>query len=364
MTLFRSFADDLPLREWLETKIWPREAKLTGEDVYWGTKIACLEMIRSGTTCFNDMYFHSDRAAQAVQEMGMRAVLSEGIIDRGDPALGGAQLKTALDMVRRIQALRSSRIVPALGPHAIYTVSGETLQAVHELSDAKGFLVHIHLAETQGEVDDCIAMYGVRPGKYLESLGVISRKLVAAHGCWLEAEDIELLAGDGAKVVHCPVSNMKLATNRAMPYARLKEAGVLLALGTDGASSNNNLDMFESMKFAALLQKFTTGDPTVAPAGEMLQMATLGGARALGIDAGIIEQGRLADIALLDLRRAELTPRFDLESLLVYAANGSVVDTVICDGEVVMRGRKIKGEADILQRAAEVAQEAAAKGGT
>ena len=362
MTLFRSYADDLRLQEWLETKIWPREATLTGDDIYWGTKLACLEMIRSGTTCFNDMYFHTDRAAEAVQEMGLRAVLSEGIIDRGDASIGELQLKTAREMIRKIDALRSSRIVPALGPHAIYTVSKETFQAVRDLSDAKGYLVHTHLAETQGEVDDCLARYGVRPARYLDSLGVLSRKLVAAHGCWLEQEEIELLGMDGAKVVYCPVSNMKLATNRAMPYAALKEAGVLVALGTDGASSNNNLDMFESMKFAALLAKFASGDPTIAPAGDVLQMAALGGARALGIDAGILEENRLADLALVDLRRADLTPRFNLASLLVYAANGSAVDTVICDGQVLMKGRKIKGEAEILTRAAEVAQDVATRG--
>ncbi len=361
MTLFRSYADDLRLQEWLETKIWPREATLTGDDVYWGTKLACLEMIRSGTTCFNDMYFHTVRVAEAVQEMGLRAVLAEGLIDRGDPGLGEKQLRVARDAIRKIEALRCSRIVPALGPHAIYSVSKETFQAVRDLSDAKGYLIHTHLSETQTEVDDCLTLYGLRPAKYLESLGLLERKFVAAHGCWLDPEEIDALAKDGAKVVHCPVSNMKMGITRAMPYAGLKEAGVLVALGTDGASSNNNLDMFESMKFAALLEKFATGDPTVAPARDVFEMATLGGAQALGIDAGLLEENRLADVALIDLKRAELTPRFDLPGLLVYAANGSAVDTVICDGEVLMRGRKVKGEAEILQRAAEVAGDLVAR---
>jgi len=361
MTLFRSYADDLRLQEWLERKIWPLEATLTGDDVYWGTKLACLEMIRSGTTCFNDMYFHTFRVAEAVREMGLRAIVAEGLIDRGDPAAGEKQLRAAREAIRKIESLRCSRIVPALGPHAIYSVSKETFQAVQDLSDTKGYLVHTHLSETQAEVDDCLTVNGVRPAKYLESMGVLSRKFVAAHGCWLEPEEIEVLAKDGAKVVHCPVSNMKMGINRAMPYAGLKDAGVLVALGTDGAASNNNLDMFESMKFAALLQKFATGDPTVAPARDVLEMATLGGAQALGIDAGLLEVNRLADIALIDLKRAELTPRFDLPSLLVYAANGSAVDTVICDGEVLMRGRKVKGEPEILQRAAEVAADIAAR---
>jgi len=362
MTLFRSYADDLRLQEWLETRIWPLEAKLTGDDVYWGTKLACVEMIRSGTTCFNDMYFHTVRVAEAVREMGIRAVIAEGLIDRGDPATGEKQLRLARDAIRKIESLRCNRIVPALGPHAIYSLSKETFQAVEDLADAKGYIVHTHLAETQAEVDDCVTVYGMRPAKYLESLGVLSRKFVAAHGCWLEPEEIEALAKDGAKVVHCPVSNMKMGISRAMPYARLKDAGVLVALGTDGASSNNNLDMFESMKFAALLEKFATGDPTVAPARDVFEMATLGGAQALGIDTGLLEVNRLADVVLIDLKRAELTPRFDLRSLLVYAANGSAVDTLICDGEVLMRGRKIKGEAEILQRAAEVAADVTARG--
>jgi len=363
MTLLRSFADDMPLQHWLEKAIWPREAKIEPEDIYWGTKLACLEMIKSGTTAFNDMYFHMDEAARAVKEMGLRAVLSEGFIDLRNPDIGQELLKKQQSTIRKIENIGTDRVTASLGPHALYTVSRESLQAMRELSDAKGYLIHFHLAETQREVEDCVTEQGMRPVKYLDSIGFLTRKLLAAHCCWLDPEEIDLLARDGVRVAHCPVSNMKLASG-AMPYKALREAGVVISLGTDGAASNNNLDMLESMKFAALLQKFSSGDPTdptVAPAREVFEMATLGGARALGIDAGLIAEERLADIALIDLRRPELSPVHDLVSALVYSAHGNVVDTLVCDGKVLMKGRKLPGEAEIVKKAAEVGRDLATR---
>lgn len=357
MTLFRGFGDDLELHEWLQTKIFPREAKLRPEDVYWGTKLACLEMIKTGTTTFNDMYYFMDHAAKAVKEMGLRAFLSEGFADMNEPGTGEAVLKRVQEVNRKIQGLKLERIAPVLGPHSIYTVSKESLVSIRELADKTGLLVHTHLAETRREVDDCIARTGLRPAQYLDSLGFLTRDVIAAHCCWLDPAEIELLAKAGTKVAHCPVSNMKLATGQAMPYAALKEAGVLMGLGTDGAASNNNLDMLETMKVAALLQKFAHNDPTVLRADEAFQMATLGGARALGIDAGLIEAGRLADILLVDLKRPELTPRHNDISNLVYSAHGNIVDTVICDGQVLMKGRRVKGEAEIMEKAAAVAED-------
>ena len=360
MTLLRSYADDMPLQEWLEKAIWPREAKVEPEDIYWGTKLACLEMIKGGTTAFNDMYFHMDQAARAVNEMGLRAVLSEGFIDLRRPEMAGELLKKQSSMLRKIEGAGTDRIKAALGPHSIYTVSRESLQAIKELSDDKGYLVHTHLAETRREVEDCVSTQGMRPVRYLESLGLVSRQLLAAHCCWLEPEEIDLLARGGARVSYCPVSNMKLGSG-AMPYPALREAGVLVSLGTDGPASNNNLDMLESMKFAALLQKSATGDPTVAPASEVFEMATLGGARALGLDCGLLEEGRLADLILIDLRRPELNPLHDLKSILVYSAHGNVVDTVICDGHVLMKARKVVGEAEIVRKAAEAGRDLASR---
>ena len=330
------------------------------DDVYWGTKLACLEMIRGGTTCFNDMYFHMDRAAQAVKEMGLRAVLSEGFIDHRDSGVGQELLKKHRTMIKKIEAIGTDRIRPALGPHTMYTVSRESLQALREMSDERGYLIHFHLSETRREVEDCMIEQGTRPVEYLDSIGFLSRQLLAAHCCWLEPQEIDLLARAGVRVSHCPVSNMKLAAG-AMPYKAMREAGVLTSLGTDGAASNNNLDMLESMKFAALLQKFTSNDPTVATAAQVFEMGTLGGARALGIDAGLLAENRLADIALIDLKRPELNPLHDLISALVYSAHGNVVDTVICDGQVLMKGRKVPGEAEIVRKAADIGRDLVAR---
>jgi 5-methylthioadenosine/S-adenosylhomocysteine deaminase len=361
MALFRGFGDDLPLQSWLETRIWPQEAKITPEDIYWGAKLACLEMIKTGTTTFNDMYFHMDQVAKAVKETGLRAVLSEGFIDLGIPSRAKEQFKAVEESNRKIEAMRNPRIVPALGPHAIYTVSEDSLLKFREIADKKGYLIHTHLSETMREVDDCVTQHGMRPAQYLDKLGFLAKDVIAAHGCWFEPSEIEVFARTGAKVAHCPTSNMKLAVGQAMPYGAMREAGVVLGLGTDGAASNNNLDMWETMKVAALLQKFAHRDPTVMPAREAFQLATLGGARALGIDGGLVQADRLADLILVDPRRAELTPRHDDVSNWVYSAHGDVVDTVICDGQVLMKGRKVRGESEILERAALAARDLIAR---
>ncbi len=356
MTLFRGFADDVSLQTWLETRIWPYEAKLTPEDIYWGAKLACLEMIKTGTTTFLDMYFHMDMVAKAVKEMGLRAFLSEGFIDLGLPSRAQEQFKAVEEANRKIEALRSPRITPVLGPHAIYTVSEDSLRTFRDLADKKGYRIHTHLSETKREVDDCVSQHGLRPAQYLDKLGILAKDVIVAHGCWLDPAEIETLANTGTKVAHCPTSNLKLATGQAMPYAAMKEAGVVMGLGTDGAGSNNNLDLFEAMKFAALFQKYAHRDPTVLPAHEAWELATLGGAQALGLDAGLIQEGRLADLLLVDLRRVELTPRHDDVSNWVYSAHGNIVDTVICDGQVLMKGRRVKGEAEILEKAAQAAR--------
>ncbi len=356
MTLFRGFGDDLPLQTWLETRIWPFEAKLTPDDIYWGARLACLEMIKTGTTTFLDMYFHMDMVAKAVKEMGLRAFLAEGFIDLGLPSRAQEQFKAAEEANRKIEALKSPRITPALGPHSIYTVSEDSLHKFRDLADKKGYRIHMHLSETKREVDDCVAQHAMRPAQYLDKLGILAKDVILAHGCWLDPSEIEILAHTGTKVAHCPTSNMKLATGQAMPYAAMKEAGVVMGLGTDGAGSNNNLDLFEAMKLAALFQKHAHRDPTVMPAHEAWQLATLGGAQALGLDAGLIQEGRLADLILVDLRRAELTPRHDDLSNWVYSAHGNIVDTTISDGQVLMKARRVKGEAEILEKAGQAAR--------
>src|SRR5205823_2022004 len=225
MTLFRGYADDLDLSTWLETRIWPAEAKLSTEDVCWGTKLACLEMIKSGTTTFNDMYFHMDGAAKAVKDMGLRAFLAEGIVDLDDPDRAAKQFRAAEEANRKISDLKTNRIRPAFGPHAIYTVSKDSLLRIRELADKKESLIHIHLSETKHEVGECLTKTGLRPAKYLQSIGFLGEDVIVAHGCWLDPSEIEMLARAGAKVAHCPVSNMKLSTGAAMPYRALREAG-------------------------------------------------------------------------------------------------------------------------------------------
>jgi 5-methylthioadenosine/S-adenosylhomocysteine deaminase len=352
MTLLRGYADDMPLQDWLSTRIWPAERRITPDAIYWGTKLACVEMVKSGTTCFNDMYFHTDRAAKAVQETGIRAVLSEGFIDLSDPGRAEEQFRQAREAVRRIEAMRCDRVVPALGPHGVYTVSGDSLREMRRWADEAGRLIHIHVSETRAEVEGARKDHGKTPVEYLDALGVLGPDVVAAHSVWLEEAEIRTLAGRGVSVAHCPVSNMKLAVGRAMPLAAMQAARVNVSLGTDGAASNNNLDMFQTMKVAALLHKFAADRPTVATAREVFAMATVGGARALHLDAGSLEVGKLADLVLLDLRRAEMTPTHDLVSNVVYAAGSDCVDTVLCDGRVVMEGRRVPGEAEILENAA------------
>ncbi|MHC1584912.1 MAG: amidohydrolase [Candidatus Syntropharchaeia archaeon] len=355
MTLFRGYADDLPLHEWLEEKIWPVEAKLTEEDSYWGTKLACLEMIKSGTTTFNDMYFFAEANARAVIEMGIRGCISGVFAD----IWGSCEewIKKAEKVIRKLIKLENNRIIPALGPHAVYTVSKEGLQWVSEFSEENDLLIHFHLAETEKENEDFFREKGKRPVKYLEEIGFLTEKLVAAHCVWLTPEEIRTLADHGVKISHNPVSNMKLAVGGTIPYASMKEAGLTVSLGTDGCASNNNLDMFESMKFAALAQKAFRNDPTALSALQAYEMATSEGAKALRIDAGKIEEGKLADVILIDLKRPELTPNHELISNLVYSANGSCVDTVICDGKILMENRRVDGEEEIMEMASKRAME-------
>lgn len=351
MTLLRGYADDMKLRDWLEGRIWPREAKFQPEDVYWGTKLACLEMIRSGTTTFNDMYFFMEEAAKAVVDMGLRAVLSYGIIDRFDAKKAEAELKATEGFLRFVRSLGNPRVQPAIGPHNMDTVSEGTLGSAKSLAIDEGVKVHIHLAETEGEVEASRERYGKGPVRALDEMGFLGDWLVAAHCVWLDDRDARILGERGVHAIHNPTSNMKLAVGRTFPYSSLHSAGVTIGLGTDGAASNDNLDLFEEIKLACLLQKHDTGDATILPAREAWSMATQGGADALGLPTGRLEEGKLADLILVDLKSPQLVPRHDLTSLLAYAANGSVVDTTICDGQILMRDGHVEGETEILAEA-------------
>ncbi|WP_102408880.1 amidohydrolase [Parabacteroides bouchesdurhonensis] len=354
MTLFRGYGDDMPLMPWLEQKIWPNEAKMTREDVYWGAKLACLEMIKSGTTTFFDMYHKFRGTADAVEEMGIRAVISGVCFDHFQPEQAEKCKSNNIKLYSEFDEY-SDRIKYAIGPHAIYTVSGELLQWINKFSSERNILIHLHLSETEEEVENSIKHFGLSPVRYLYKLGVLSPRLVIAHGIYVDRDEIRMLADHGVKVVHNPASNMKLASGIHFQFKEMKEAGIMIGLGTDGCSSSNNLDMVEAMKLASLLGKAWRKNPEALTAGEMLKAATESGASILDIKAGRIEEGYLADLSLVDLNIPAFTPNFNFVSNLVYAANGSCIDTVICNGKVLMENKKVPGEDEIMERAAQVA---------
>ncbi len=352
MTIFRGYGDDLPLMEWLQTKIWPAELMLTEETVYHATRLALLEMLKGGTTWLADMYWHRDGVARAVRDMGMKGHIASVFIDLGDRAKAKKQCDRTLARLAERDKF-GSRVKMALGPHAIYTVSNESLRWIGELAAREDLIVHIHLSETRGEVEDCRKLHGTTPARLLDRLGLVGPNLVAAHGIFLEEEERKMLADAGATVVTNPISNLKLAVGGIFPYRAAREAGLRVALGTDGAGSNNNLDMIEEMKIVALIQKHNSGDPTCLPAREALDLATVAPAEAFDLGSGRIEPGAPADLMLVDLGAPATQPVHDPVSNLVYAANASSVHTTICDGEVLMHDRMVEvvDEAEVIRKA-------------
>lgn len=349
MTLLRGYADDLELFTWLNEYIWPMEAKLQAEDIYVGAKLACLEMIKSGTVFFADMYWHHNEIVKAVEEMGLRASLGAVILDTADPSWAEAQRLDAEKFFARDDM--SDRIIPSICPHAIYTVTAKGLGWCHEMQEKYGAYLQVHLSETAKEVEECRQEHSCSPVEYLERLGILNDKTVASHGVHLSPEDRSILAKRGVKVVHNPVSNMKL-TSGAFDYRAMVADGVQICLGTDGCSSNNNLDMAEEAKIAALLAKHGTGDPSVLSAEKAFELATVAGAKAFGLDGGVIEEGKLADCMLVNLKDHRLVPNHNLISNLIYSADSTCIDTVICDGKVLMRDRIVADEEKIVAEAA------------
>jgi 5-methylthioadenosine/S-adenosylhomocysteine deaminase len=341
MTLFRGYADDMELMPWLFEKIWPLEKRLTGEDVYWGTKLGCLEMIRLGITCYNDMYFFMDETARATKEMGLRGFLSEVIFDEPPQRLACVE-----PFIKRWQG--DELITPAVGPHTAYTCSEETLLKAKEIADRYSVMIHIHVSETRGEVDDMNLRYGMSPVEYLDGLGMLNERLAAAHCVWLSLKDVYLLAKSRANVIECTVSNLKLCSGIS-PLNYLLQAGANVCLGTDGASSNNNLSLFEEMKVTAIVQKNACHTPAAFPADTIWKMATEDAYKAFKLEMGLYD-GALADLALIDLRRPWFCPESNIVSHLVYSMIGGV-DTTIVNGKVLMREGVIPGEAEILEGA-------------
>ena len=353
MTLLRSYADDMNLMDWLNNMIWPIEAKMRKKDIYAGAMLAAVEMIKTGTTTFADMYGDMEQVAQMTIESGLRGVLSRGII--GVAPNGEQAFKENKELFDNYHGSADGRITVMFGPHAPYTCTPGFLRRVAEAAKARKADVHIHLSETKGEVDDCLKNYGKTPMEIMEDTGIFDCGTLGAHCVWLSDKDIEIMAKHNVRVAHNPGSNMKLASGIA-PVPQLLKAGVCVGLGTDGASSNNNLDMLEEIRLAALLHKVNTLDPLAVPAFEALKMGTEYGAKAVGLEnLGRLEEGAIADITLFDMSGYAWQPKFDLISLLVYSAPSNSADTVIVDGRVLMEKGELKtlDEEKIIYEAAQ-----------
>lgn len=335
MSLLRNYADDLPLMEWLSEKIWPIEGHLNGEAVYAGTLLSLIELIRSGVTTYRDMYFYMEDVARATEVVGLRAVLGLGLVGVTDPEQ--KLLSQTKAFHQQWHKSCNGRIRVEVAPHAPYTCSDDYLKAAFELTQTLETSMHIHLSESLTEVKSSYDTNGVSPVKHLEDLGVLNNRVSAAHCVHIDQNDIEILKRHGVSVLYNPSSNLKLGNGFA-PITQLMEAGVNVAIGTDGSSSNNNLNLFEELHLAALVNKGITGDPTALPAYKVLEIATINGAKALGIDhlVGTLEVGKRADLILIDLEKPHLVPHHDLVSAVVYSAAATDVSHVICDGVVLM----------------------------
>ena len=329
MTLMRGYADDMPLEQWLQEYVWPFEDKLTAADIRRGSDIAVREMAASGSVFFSDMYFEIEETIKAVEESGMRAAIGITVMENHSKSLEEQKMQFVLDW----KDPTGGRIQLVMAPHSVYTVGPDKLKRSATFARANGLRLHIHVAETRTEVENCIRDHGTTPVRYLDSLGFLGPDVIAAHCVHVDAEEWKILAARGVTVAHCPCSNMKLGSGR-FPYELAIDSGCRITIGTDGVSSNNNLDMREEMKFAALLAK-VNGDPSLLPASEVFRWATRNGAEAFGIDAGEVAVGKLADAILVDLGRSSMQPCHNLISNYVYSADSSVVRCVLCDGQII-----------------------------
>ncbi len=338
MVLFRGIADDLPLHAWLSEHIWPLESKFLSEEfVYDGTRLACLEMLKSGTTTFNDMYFFTNSVAEASKSLGIRAVIGQGVLDFSTPSGKGADeyLKKAQDFIDKYK--NDSLIQPAVAPHAIYTCSKDTLFKSKELAIKNQVPIHIHISETFREVEDCIKQHGKRPVKYLSDIGFLEGTICAAHVVWVNQDEIDIMAQRKVGVSHCIESNLKLSSGIA-PVAQMINKGVKVSMGTDGAASNNNLDLLEEISIAAKVQKGIKGDPTVVDVKTCMKMLTIWGAECLGLDKeiGSIEIGKKADIVVMDMKKPHLQPIYNIFSTIIYSAKASDIIHVFVNGTPVI----------------------------
>jgi len=355
MNLLRGVSDDKKLQKWLQEDIWPLEEKLDGEKCYWGAMHAFTEMIKTGTTCFSDMYFFMDKVAEAAEDIGIRGYLGHGMLDLGEEQRRKKDLKKSRKIVKDIGKL-SDRINPMVTPHSCETCSDELLLKAREMADRNDIPLHMHLCETHDEVEKLIKERGRRPVEHIKQLGLLDGKFIGAHGVHLTVEDIKTLSKKEASIVHNPCSNMKL-TSGVAPVPDMMQKGLNVCLGTDGAASNNNLDMFEEMKFVGLLHKLNASDPTTMPIEDISKLPWTNADMALDRKIGRLEQGYNADLILVDLDYIKMNPVHSPLSNLIYS--GAEVDTTIIDGEIVMRNGELTmvDENKIKRKAGEFAEE-------
>lgn len=354
MTLMRGLGEDMVFHEWLQ-KIWDVEAKIDREYVYWASMVACLEMIKTGTTTFNDHYWHFESSIRAARDMGLRIATGYDIMDKCNPEEGKRQKLQCEEKSALYLGRDDSNVIYQLALHAIYSSSEEMIIWANEFAAKNNIKLHIHLSETRKEVADCKAAHGgLSPVQYLDKLGVLSPRLIAAHTLWVDDEDIELLAERGVHCVHNINSNTKLASGYRFRYNEMRYAGINLCIGTDGCASSNNLDILEAMKTAALFQKSWRDDPKAMPLRELMDMATINGAKALGINSGRIEKGAIADMSIVNTDNSFFLSSGSFLANFVYSAHSDCIDSVICNGRFLMRNREVEKEKEILAEARKV----------
>ena len=350
MAIMRGVGEDIAFHEWLD-RIWQVETKIDDELVYHSTKIACLEMIKTGTTTFNDHYWYMPMGYKAALEMGLRGVHAYVVLDRNDPEESERQKVQCQEMYELAKAWGDTSTF-CIAIHAIYSVREEMFVWAANFARERGLKIHIHLSETRKEIEDCKAQHnGMSPVEYLDSLGVLGPDVIAAHTLWLSEKDIEILGKRGVNCVHNVNSNLKLASGYKFLYNELRDAGANICLGTDGCASSNNLDMLETMKTSAMIQKAWRDDPTAMPLPELMDMATVNAGKALGLNIGKIEEGALADILIVNKEGYNFISPGSFEANLVYSAHSDCIESVICNGRFIMRDRVVPNEEKILEEA-------------
>ena len=354
MTLMRGIGEDVVFADWIE-RIWDIEAGIDHDFIYWGSKVAAIEMIRTGTTTFNDQYWSFPSTVQAAKEAGIRVATGYDVMDKDDPEVARKQQEQCVERYELYRAEAGDRHIFTMSFHAVYSVSEPMIVWASEFAKERDLPLHIHLCETRKEVEDCKAAHGgLTPVEYLDRLGVRDHNVIAAHTLWLTPEDIRILGGRKVNCIHNVNSNAKLSSGFCFPYEELRDAGANVCLGTDGCASSNNLDMLEAMKTSALFQKAWRDDPKALPLGELLDMATVNGARALRIDAGRIAEGCAADISIVDTDSTFFLSPGPFMANFVYSAHSDCIDSVVAGGRFVMKHRVVDGEEEVLREARKV----------